>query len=254
MLGIPPSTPYDWRFRLLNFPVRVNAWFWLLALVLGWNILGRLRPPGNIIELAVWVGCVLISILIHELGHALSARRFGASRISIVLYGMGGLAINVGTRTRRERIQVLLSGPGAGFIVGIPCFLLWKFVPGLPFPIGSAVFFMWRISLIWGLVNLVPVFPLDGGQVMGEVIAGRDTLGSRERMFKYSFIIAAGLAVLFLLIARVLNNVPDLFIIASFVILAVYNYQLFKNPGGMMPEGPDEPRESWQRPSDWWKK
>ena len=64
----PNRTPYDLRFNLFGIPVRVHPLFWLVAAILG---AGSDPDP---IELLLWIGTVFVSILIHEMGHALAAR------------------------------------------------------------------------------------------------------------------------------------------------------------------------------------
>ncbi len=61
------ETPYDLRFRFLGVPVRIHPLFWLVAAVLGWH-------EKNVPMTAFWVVCVLVSILVHEYGHALMGK------------------------------------------------------------------------------------------------------------------------------------------------------------------------------------
>src|SRR5262249_50079467 len=112
MLGMPEPTPYDVRFRFLGIPVRVHPLFWLATAVLGGS--GGNETLGPIL---IWVGCVFVSILVHEYGHGLTARLFRCSP-SIVLYGMGGLCYSESERqTPLQRVAVLLAGPGAGLLL-----------------------------------------------------------------------------------------------------------------------------------------
>ncbi len=105
LLQEPPETPYDLRFQLLGFPVRVSWTFWLGAVVFGYEFARQidfiamaagLNSPGAGPLLLLWILCLLVSILIHELGHALAFRQFGIQS-SIVLYHFGGLAIPIGS-------------------------------------------------------------------------------------------------------------------------------------------------------------
>src|SRR5438132_973156 len=88
LLAEPPRTPFDLNFQVLGFPVRVHPLFWLVGLLLGLG--GGGEDAG--IRLVIWFAALFVSILIHELGHALMIRRFGRDAY-IVLYAMGGLAI-----------------------------------------------------------------------------------------------------------------------------------------------------------------
>ncbi|HEY1191690.1 MAG TPA: site-2 protease family protein [Gemmata sp.] len=187
MLVEPERTPYDLRFRVLRFPVRVHPWFWIVSVLMGANVLQAFGAE----YLLAWVVAVFVSILIHELGHALAFRRFGVDS-EVVLYAFGGLAVpwsHVAGRGRR--IIVSLAGPFAGFVL---CGLVYasnQFAPwarsrpmGEPWPrVPSAIDFFYDamifVNLIWGLVNLLPVLPLDGGHVSREV-CGR-LLGPRGK-------------------------------------------------------------------------
>ena len=73
LLGEPPQTQYDLRFHVFGIPVRVHPWFWAIVVILGISGGGK-TPP---IDLLIWVGCVFVSILVHELGHAFTALAYG---------------------------------------------------------------------------------------------------------------------------------------------------------------------------------
>lgn len=172
-LAEPPETPYDLRWRMLGVSIRVHPFFWLASLLLGWPAYSRLG--GNLGYLAVWVGCVFVSILWHEFGHVLMGWLFG-SKGHIVLYSFGGLAIGSNQLSRRwQRILVLLAGPGAQFLllgglIGLLFVLPAEQRRNAWGPYGQEAFNdLFQINLFWPILNLLPVFPLDGGQVSREV-------------------------------------------------------------------------------------
>ncbi|MEI7781482.1 MAG: site-2 protease family protein, partial [Planctomycetota bacterium] len=117
-LAEPQPTPADLRFPVRGIPVRVSAWFWVAAALLGWNVCQGLAEGDQrelLRYLAAWVGVVFASILVHEMGHALAYRMFGQSA-HIVLYHFGGLAIpdqwgRRGARRPIERLIVSAAGP-----------------------------------------------------------------------------------------------------------------------------------------------
>ena len=82
LLSDPGTTQYDLRFSVLGIPVRVHPTFWFIGL-----LLGSATPQLSLV--AIWIGCLFLSILVHELGHALAARSFGWPP-DIVLHGFGG--------------------------------------------------------------------------------------------------------------------------------------------------------------------
>ena len=129
-LGEPQPSQYDWHFRVFGFPTRVTWLFWAVSAALGYqsamNVQFEYAQQGVNVQLAlllaVWVGVVFVSILVHELGHALAFRYFGI-HCQIVLYQMGGLAIpgagmiwgNRGQKRRLTHIdQIIISSAGPG--------------------------------------------------------------------------------------------------------------------------------------------
>lgn len=217
MIGEPTPSQYDWRFSLLGFPVRVTWLFWLITAALGYamamstnQMFSRIgQSPGVAPLLLIWVGCVMVSILVHELGHALAFRYYGIES-HIVLYHMGGLAIptagfsfnRAGSRRRlshTDHIVISLAGPVLQFVSAIAVAAialgLRIFVPSAAewvdwlSPLGisnpwlnegfsvdnpwtySIFNFYVLVSIWWPLFNLLPVYPLDGGHVVQHTAA-----------------------------------------------------------------------------------
>jgi Zn-dependent protease len=153
-----------WRFVLLGFPVRVDLSFWLVAALIAAG-----RPPELVL---LWVGVVFVSILVHELGHAVVARHYGM-RPRIDLYSMGGLTSFGESRrlTPGRSIALSLAGPTFGFALGGLVLLGERFLPpDAHYYARVAVRDLVWVNLGWGLVNLLPVLPLDGGSVMRRLI------------------------------------------------------------------------------------
>jgi membrane-associated protease RseP (regulator of RpoE activity) len=112
---------------------------------------------------------VLASVLLHEWGHAWMARAFGQEVLGIRLHGFGGATYHRGRLTPVGRICISLAGPFAGFVASFP---LWF----VPVPEGSIFFtaLKWQLLWVnvgWGLINLFPALPLDGGQAVEGVFA-----------------------------------------------------------------------------------
>ena len=189
MLGSPEVTPYDLRFRLLGIPVRVHPLFWLIMLLIS-------GEDKNLAAGAVFILCAFVSILVHEFGHGLSARLVGDEPSEIVLYSMGGYcAFHKSHASRWDKIFVLICGPGAGFVL-LGAVLAWGFfdsginpwnalaivdlgngdavdaIVRLPhsLPLRHAFCALLSINLWWGILNLFPLWPLDGGQILATVL------------------------------------------------------------------------------------
>ena len=193
MLADPQPTASDLEFDLAGIRVRVSVWFWLAAALLGWGACQALAGGDQraILQfLVVWIAAVLGSLLVHELGHALAYRWFGMDS-RVVLYHFGGLTIpeTWGRRHLRpwHRVVVSAAGPLAqlavAFVLAGAVHAAGYFVPFPLVRIGGAlglyegrdiesVFmtaflqFLLTINVFWPLLNLLPVPPLDGGQIV----------------------------------------------------------------------------------------
>jgi Zn-dependent protease len=156
------------QFNVLGFPVQVQWFFWLITVVLGGGLDARSRADW--IEVALWVIVVFISILVHELGHALAARRYGNDSF-IVLHGFGGLTVIPHARfTRDQSIWVSFSGPLAGFILGGISYALRKTINTEYLAFYTFISMMLHVNIVWTLVNLLPIMPMDGGQIFRELL------------------------------------------------------------------------------------
>lgn len=159
-------------FKLLGVPVRVEIWFFVATLLLG---LDRIRYRDKpLFWLAEWFVVVAVSILVHEFGHAFAYRRYG-QRASIVLWGLGGLTFGQQVLPPRKRIVVSLAGPFAEILLlGIPAQIALTLMgtkgaftsPDLYSFISDVAW----LNLAWALVNLLPLLPLDGGNVCDAVL------------------------------------------------------------------------------------
>jgi stage IV sporulation protein FB len=223
LLYAPESTPLDLRFRVLGTYVRVHPLFWLIGVILGAEsaIKHPVLPGNGLVDLALWIFCVFVSILLHELGHIWMGRLFG-SEGHILLYGMGGLAIGSNNLSARwQRILVSFAGPliqlllwailvgvvwvslvrrGELFVVLLrdaclaPTDVLEVLLPGKP-AIALLLGMLLMINFWWPVLNLLPVWPLDGGMITREVCTG--TSGSRGVLVSLwiSLIFSAALAI-----------------------------------------------------------
>ena len=162
----PSPTPLDLRFRLFRTAVTVQPWFWLGAFVFS--------PTDNrqdVIAIVLWIAIAFVSILLHEFGHVWMARAFGV-RSEILMSFMGGLAIGQFNRCRRwQRVLISLAGPGIQLILW--AVLVYGVLPFVPKEevnrrLFEVLAFLIFVNWWWPLINMVPIWPLDGGQVMRE--------------------------------------------------------------------------------------
>ena len=163
MIGRIPETQFDLRFRVGPIPVRVHPIFWLTGVIICWRAY-QADPP----MLMMAVAAVFLSVLIHELGHATMTRLFGWPS-EIVLGFFGGYATTARTSTGRN-LAVLFAGPGAGFALAALAFVALRVGVEMPERVRATVVFLEFINIAWSLLNLIPVLPLDGGQIAREIL------------------------------------------------------------------------------------
>lgn len=184
-------------FRLGSIPVHVGFGFFLMAV-----LFGRLGRPVE--QIAAWVVIVTFSVMIHELGHAWAGRAFGLSP-SITLHMMGGLTSFRGRSISRwQSIVVSAAGPMAGFTVGAIALIVWLVArpPWLATPLGSAALHDFLLANFgWGLINLLPVLPWDGGLIVKDLASSDPAVGLRRALY-VSLVIGATVAIGSLVILR----------------------------------------------------
>ncbi len=155
------------RFRLFGIPVGVHATFLFLAL------LGATMYRG--FDIAIWTGAAFVSILLHELGHALVARGFGAVDVKVTLYGLGGLTSynHGGVMSHGKSFLISAAGSTTGIVAGGAVLLAGRdgafagVAPEVAVFLDSFVF----TALVWGVLNWIPIVPLDGGHMVRHLAA-----------------------------------------------------------------------------------
>ena len=149
------------------FPVSVYPWFFLTAILLGSSF-------GFGWQMAAWIVVVFVSVLVHELGHALVGRAFGG-RPEIRLEAFGGVTFPQFTTRPGPGRQFLLSaaGPAFGLCLGVLAYALLRAWPPEPGSVSAwtVAQFIW-VSIVWAAFNLLPILPLDGGNMLLAFLEG----------------------------------------------------------------------------------
>lgn len=168
--------------NLFGIPIITHWSFWLLLALFGGA--DQAKSAEAWLDVGLFVLAGTVSIVVHELGHALSGRKFGAAAPVIQLYGMGGLTqFQHASFKRWQDFLVTFAGPLAGYALGL---LAWAVLLRLPAdgPPKIQLLFsqlVW-INFLWSTFNLLPILPLDGGQMV------RAALGPRR--FRLALIIS----------------------------------------------------------------
>ncbi|MBC8353242.1 MAG: hypothetical protein H8E66_14690 [Planctomycetes bacterium] len=216
--------------------------------------------PGHGGLLLIWIAAVFISILIHELGHAFAMRRYGTHSY-IVLYHFGGLAVPDsgagfmgmgGRRDSKQQIVISAAGPAAQLVLAAIIVALLQASGtslryGIPFlesivplesgalmtsmPLMAVCYFLILPSIFWALLNLLPVYPLDGGQISRELF----TIFSPRDGLKNSLILS--IATGGLVAGYGLMN-GDMMLGMMFGMLAFSSYQILQQYSGRGGQSP----------------
>jgi Zn-dependent protease len=238
----PESRAGEWCFHLFGIEARVKFWFWFATLL----FCGDIDTKSALI----WVAVCFLSILLHEFGHVIAYRLFGTDGYA-VLYAFGGLAVpDEEVRGTLAHFIVSMAGPVAGF-----CFA--GLVAGVAYAAGAHVHLVWHhflptisawpdvnpanvvrfqstylwyvllnnllyVNFFWGLFNLLPVFPLDGGQAARAICERRDPYNGMRTAYLVSAI-TAGLLVLVGVFTR------SIYLILLFGILGASSAQQFES-------------------------
>lgn len=173
--------------RVFGFPVQIHLSFLLLVVFFIWG-------DWSAVAVGLWTVTILASVLLHELGHAVAVRGFGGRVEAITIYALGGATLwrEVDKPIRGWRsFLVSAAGSGAGLLIGLGLYLLvavgglgvaaqrivaspWRIYFGTAEQSGeylalAAGAFIW-VSVVWGLVNWLPIGGLDGSKMLREIL------------------------------------------------------------------------------------
>jgi Zn-dependent protease len=197
--------------RIAGISVGVN-WSWLIVFALiAWTLATSIFPStnpglgdGSYVAMALIAALLFFtSLLLHEYGHALQARRDGMEIEGITLWLFGGVAKFRGMfPSAGAEFRIAVAGPLVSLALGL-LFLGVPMLLGLPATVDGVLFWLGSINLALLVFNLLPALPLDGGRVLrsilwyarGEFASATRLAAAIGRGFGYLFV-AAGVALL----------------------------------------------------------
>ena len=191
-------------------------------LLIGWVALIHWRQGQSItaaIAGVIFILAVFLCVVLHEFGHALTARRYGIKTRDIILLPIGGVARLEKMPTQPlQELWVALAGPAVNVVIAAILFV-WltasaAFEPFQNLTIGTGPFLerLLFVNLFLVAFNLIPAFPMDGGRVLRSLLATRKDYA---RATQIAASIGQGIAVLFGFVGLFYN--PMLLFIAFFV-------------------------------------
>lgn len=202
-------------FKLFGFAIRVDPSWLILAVLVTWSFASQVYPEVHAdlpvrtywaMGLATALG-LFLSVILHELSHALVARHYGMEMRGITLFLFGGVAeMDDEPPSAEAELMMAAAGPAASLWIagalGLASF--WGATSGWSAGLTTVVGNLAIVNLMLVLFNLLPAFPLDGGRVLRAVLwhlkgdlRGSTRITSRiGRAFGIGLMVLGGAAVL----------------------------------------------------------
>ncbi|WP_266203484.1 site-2 protease family protein [Pontibacter kalidii] len=202
---------------------------WTFALLLGWVAFTEAQRGSDTATIFLAVGFVLavfFCVVLHELGHALTARHYGISTKMITLLPIGGVAsLEKMPEKPKQELLVALAGPAVNVVIAL---MLWLVLPSfsatpdeeffLRITPANFLYLLLFVNVVLVVFNAIPAFPMDGGRVLRALLAFK--LG-RVRATQIAANLGQLLAIFFVFIGLFYN--PFLILIGAFVFFGAYS-------------------------------
>lgn len=224
--------------KFANIPIKIHWSFgFFVLLILGYGLSNQMRG-SDLLWFLGFIGAMFLCVILHEYGHAISARRYGVKTIDIIISPIGGLA-------RLERLPekpiqeliVAIAGPLVNVAIGIVLFaILYTINQDFSFLIinenpfdnitnakGFFGLLVWT-NIVLFIFNLIPAFPMDGGRILRALLSMR--LG-RVRGTQWAALVGRILAIGFIIFAVLIKDYMLIFVgIFVFVMAGAENNQV----------------------------
>lgn len=212
--------------------IKINV-HWTFYFLIAWIILSELKRGGTTESILFNVALVLAifaCVVLHELGHALTAKRFGISTRKITLLPIGGAAsLERIPESPKQELLVTIAGPLVNVVIALMLYFMIPvneiihqnftetFETLMSFSFQNFLFFLFIVNVVLVIFNMIPAFPMDGGRILRALLAMKM---NRIKATQIASSIGQFIAVAFLLIGLLYN--PFLIIIALFIFLGAY--------------------------------
>jgi stage IV sporulation protein FB len=191
-----------------RIPIAIHGTFWLLAALIGF------LNSQSVVGTLIWIGIIFVSVLFHELGHALTALLFKQNP-RIELIALGGVTYHDAKKLGFwKQFFIVLDGPLFGLLLFFIASALLHIPSIAASPFGPILALTRLVNLFWTFVNLLPVMPLDGGQLLRIVLERIFGL----KGFKYAVIVGMTLSIAIALVSFLYQQ----FILGAFFFLLAF--------------------------------
>jgi Zn-dependent protease/CBS domain-containing protein len=172
---------WSWRIgRIAGIDIYLHFTFLLLLAWVGLQHYLAHHDVGEAIKGLLFIAALFGIIVLHELGHALAARRFGIPTRDITLLPIGGVArLERMPEDPKQELVVALAGPAVNVVLALGIFIVLMLGPGLA-PVsqiarveGSILQQLFAVNVMLVVFNMLPAFPMDGGRVLRALLAMR---------------------------------------------------------------------------------
>lgn len=198
-----------------RIPISIHPLFWITALFLGW------LWSGNMTGALTYFFVIFFSVLLHELGHAVTAIFFKQeARIQLAIFG--GFTYREGDKLKLwKEFIVVLNGPLTSIALSFFSYLALQHLSLTNALIVSLLRFSFVANFFWAVVNLIPVLPLDGGHLLSIILEGIFGFKGVKAAIVIGLIIAIGIAALSFMMKQFLIG-------ALFLLLALESFRSLK--------------------------
>jgi len=208
--------------RVAGIKIFIHWTFLILILGIVFSGIKRGYNAEAILLNLGFIGCIFVCVTLHELGHAITAKRFNFKTRDIILLPIGGLARMEGLPDKpKHEFLVAIMGPAVNIIIALILFLTLKLSDASPESLddfritrGNFWFQLYSVNLYLAIFNLIPAFPMDGGRILRALLSIRLP---RARATRIAAHIGQFIAIVFVFVGFMYN--PVLLFIGLFVFL-----------------------------------
>lgn len=216
--------------KALGIPILIHWSFSLFVLFILYTTWANDLPLWDGFWFVFFVFVLFLFVILHELGHATAARRFGIDTQDIIISPIGGIArLEAIPAVPRQELIVALAGPAVNVGLAVICSVILLMFSSIALPETSQVNFVdapwdyirWLLLMNIALVifNMIPAFPMDGGRVLRALLS-----------YKYDRVKATYIAVMIARVFAVVFFAVGLYF-SHFVLMFIAGFVLFTSGG-----------------------
>lgn len=209
--------------RAFGIPIAIHWTFILIILYIVIIHVIRGSKSIDIFYAVIFVLCIFACVVLHELGHALAARRYGISTRSITLLPIGGVAsLEKIPEEPKQELVVSAAGPLVNLLIAIIIYIYLSITGNITYSIdeltvinaSNFIYYLMAVNLMLIVFNMIPAFPMDGGRIFRAFLS---FYMPREKATHIAMMTGSFFAIIFVFLGLISN--PFLILIAVFVFL-----------------------------------